>query len=191
MVTKRPAGVVTLACTAAGATAAARAAAAALASAMKLGATTVAAVAEQLSKPAGPTEARGPFISVRRFSGTDANNHSALLFVGDGSQQAADGSFVAHGMRHNMADGVALPFSRNQMVWTGTDWHACPNSGAVNQVKATPRNRSVDCKGCADERVLQRTLSLGGRLKRAVCLAVHRDAHRPGAHQPGGSPGGV
>lgn len=103
----------------------ARAAAEAVAAALNLSPATVMAVAEQLAKPAGPPDVRGPFISALRFTYTDANNYNYVLFTGDSSQQATDGSFTAHDVRGNMVAGSAIPFSRNQMYWTGSAWQVC------------------------------------------------------------------
>jgi trimeric autotransporter adhesin len=66
-------------------------AAAAVAGQLNLKAETIKAVAEQLSKPAGTADLPGPFVSVRRFAYTDANNYSYVLFSGDNSTLDADG----------------------------------------------------------------------------------------------------
>jgi hypothetical protein len=100
-------------------------AAAALASQLNLSAATVSAVAEQLVKPTGTAEAPGPFVNVRRFAYTDANNYSYTLFTGDNSQLDADGKFTANEVRNTVSAGVNLPFNRNQMYWTGTEWKTC------------------------------------------------------------------
>ena len=109
----------------------ARAAAEAATAALNLSPATVKVVAEQLAKPAGPADVRGAFISVRRFSYTDANNYSYVLFTGDSSQQAADGSFTAHDVRGSVSAGSAIPFSRNQLYWTGSAWQVCNDQWQV------------------------------------------------------------
>lgn len=110
-----------------GANAAAKAAEAVTAvhGALNLSAATVMAVAEQLSKPAGTADAAGPFVSLRRFAYTDANHYSYTVFTGDSSQTDASGEYLASEVRKTQAAGADVPFNRNQLYWTGSDWQAC------------------------------------------------------------------
>ena len=84
-----------------------------MAEALNLSAATVAALATQLAVPAGPADERGPFISVRRFAYTDANNYSDVLFTGDSSKTLADGSCAANETRRSRVGGSDIPCSRN------------------------------------------------------------------------------
>ena len=122
--------------TAATPTARAQEAAAAALAAMNLSAATVLAVAAQVALPAGPAEAPGPFVSLRRFAYTDANNYSYTVFVGDSSVLNADGRFQASEVRQSVAAGTVQPFNRNQIYWTGTAWQACARQWSVASTQA-------------------------------------------------------
>ncbi len=142
----------------AGGTAAERitAAAAAVATQLNLSATTVAAVAAAVAQPAAANAAdtAGPFVSVRRFSYTDANTYSYQIFVGDSSQTDANGAWLAHEPRANMLNGEAIAFSRNQLYWTGSSWNNCDNGYGVVSTRpatATLPQRSVYCGGSRSE----------------------------------------
>ena len=100
-------------------------AAAAVAAQLNLNASTVKAVADQLARPTGIAEVPGPFVSLRRFAYTDANHYSYTLFTGDSSQLDGDGRFTANEVRKTLSAGANLPFNRNQMYWTGTEWKTC------------------------------------------------------------------
>ena len=149
----------------------ARAAAEAAAAAMNLSPATVKGVAEQLAKPAGPADVHGPFISVRRFSYTDANNYSYTLFTGDSSQQAADGSITAHDVRGSVSAGNAIPFSRNQMYWTGSAWQVCNDQWQVitrvQLASASKPQTSTYCGGSSAE-VRPVSEDIAGQTLRAV-----------------------
>ncbi len=77
-----------------------------------LNATTVADQAGFAAATATPVAAAapGPFVSVRRFTYTDANNYQLQAFVGD-STPGADGSFKASEVRANQVSGAAQPFN--------------------------------------------------------------------------------
>ena len=148
----------------------AAAAAAAVAAALNLSSSTVAAIAEQVGKPAGPADVAGPFISVRRLAYTDANNYSYVLFTGDSSQTSTDGRFTAHEARRNLSNGVHTPFSRNQMYWTGSSWLVCDNGWKVITVikpgTATTPQQSSYCGARNDSQV--KTEDIAGKTLREV-----------------------
>ena len=149
----------------------ARAAAEAATAALNLSPTTVQAVAEQLAKPAGPADVRGPFISVRRFTYTDANNYSYVLFTGDSSQQAADGSFSAHDVRGNVSAGSVIPFSRNQMYWAGSAWQVCNDQWQViTGIQVASAGKPQTSTYCGGSRAEVRSVSedIAGQTMRAV-----------------------
>jgi trimeric autotransporter adhesin len=108
-------------------TAAARAAAAAAAAkaAFNLSAQTVGALAELSAQVTATPDAPGPFISLRRFAYTDANNYSYTLFSGDASAVDSKGEFTSHEVRVNQVAGAEVPYLRNQMYWDGTAWTVC------------------------------------------------------------------
>ena len=162
----------------------ARAAAEAAAAALNLSPTTVKGVAEQLAKPAGPADVRGPFISVRRFSYTDANNYSYMLFTGDSSQQAADGSFTAHDVRGSVSAGNAIAFSRNQMYWTGSAWQVCNDQWQVitrvQLASAGKPQTSTYCGGSSAE-VRSVNEDIAGQTLRAVIARMRAHPLRDSA----------
>ena len=133
------------------------AAAAAVATQLNLSAATVAAVAAAVVQPtatASAADTAGPFVSVRRFAYTDANNFSYQIFVGDSSQTDASGAWLAHEPRANVVNGEAIAFSRNQLYWTGSSWNNCDNGYGVVSTKpatATLPQRSVYCGGSKSE----------------------------------------
>lgn len=130
------------------------AAAKAVAEAMNLNETTVATVAQTLARPSGSSDAAGPFVSVRRFTYTDANNYSYQIFTGDSSKTDASGAWLANEPRANVVNGEAIPFSRNQLYWTGKDWNNCDNGYAVVTTvagTATAPQKSVYCGGLKTE----------------------------------------
>ena len=145
------------------------AAAAALA-AMNLSATSVLAVADQLAQPAGTADAPGPFVSLRRFAYTDANTYSYTVFVGDSSITDSNGRFKASEVRHTLSAGTVLPFNRNQVYWTGTEWKTCEREWEVSHTKsgtATAPQLSTYCGASASEtRVVYEDIA--GQTLRAV-----------------------
>lgn len=130
------------------------AAARAVSTQLNLSPTTVAQVAAAVSQPSVAGDAAGPFVSVRRFTYTDANNYSYQLFTGDSSQTDASGAWLAHEPRANVVNGEAIAFSRNQLYWTGAEWNNCDNGFAVvktvAQTAALPQ-RSTYCGGSKNE----------------------------------------
>ena len=122
--------------TASSAAARAQQAAAAALDAMNLSAATVRAVAQQLTLPAGTGDAPGPFVSLRRFAYTDANTYSYTVFVGDSSVTDSNGRFKASEVRQSLSAGTALPFNRNQVYWTGTEWKICERQWEVSYSKS-------------------------------------------------------
>lgn len=149
----------------------ARAAAEAATAALNLSPATVKAVAEQLSKPAGPADVRGPFISVRRFSYTGANHYSYVLFTGDSSLQAADGSFTAHDVRGNVSAGNPIAYSRNQMYWTGSAWQVCNDQWQViTGVQLATASKPQTSTYCGASRAEGRSVNeeIAGQTLRAV-----------------------
>lgn len=130
------------------------AAARAVSTQLNLSPTTVAQVAAAVSQPSVAGDAAGPFVSVRRFTYTDANNYSYQLFTGDSSQTDASGAWLAHEPRANVVNGEAIAFSRNQLYWTGAEWNNCDNGFAVvktvAQTAALPQ-RSTYCGGSKSE----------------------------------------
>ncbi len=146
------------------------AAAAAVAQALGLDATNVAAIATVLTAPGSASDTAGPFVSVRRFTYSDADNYSYQLFSGDSSQTDASGAFVANEPRAERVGGVDIPFSRNQMYWSGSAWINCDNGHAVVSsivASAGAPQRSLYCGAMRTE---SRSVweDIGGQTLRAV-----------------------
>lgn len=118
--------------------------------------TTVAAQALAQSQLATPLQAQtaGPFVSVRRFTYSDATNYSYQLFVGDSSQADTSSRYVAHEVRKTLLAGVDQAFNRNRAYWTGTEWKVCARQWAVslsvNQTASAPAS-SRFCEGSASQ----------------------------------------
>ena len=149
---------------------AAAAAAAAMAS-MNLSAATVSAVAQQVAQPAGTPDAPGPFVSVRRFAYSDANNYSYTVFVGDSSQLDANGHYVAHEVRVAQSGGLESPYNRNQIYWTGSEWKPCSGQWQVSTLiragSATTPQTSTYCGGSRSESRVA-VQDIGGQTLRQV-----------------------
>ena len=160
-----------------GANAAAKAAeaVAALHGALNLSAATVMAVAEQLSKPAGAADAAGPFVSLRRFAYTDANHYSYTIFTGDSSQTDANGEFVANELRKTQSAGADLPFNRNQLYWTGSDWHSCALQWQViSRIKPGTATTPQTSRYCAASRAESKVVwdDVSGKTLREVVAQI-------------------
>ncbi len=172
-----------------GANAAAKAAEAVLAvhGALNLSAATVMAVAAQLSKPAGTADAAGPFVSLRRFAYTDANHYSYTIFTGDSSQTDASGEYLANELRKTQSAGADLPFNRNQLYWTGSDWQACALQWQViSRIKpgtaATPQTSHYCAASRAESKVVWDDVS-GKTLREVVAqIRAYPLADGVGAH---------
>jgi hypothetical protein len=130
------------------------AAARAVSTRLNLSPTTVQAVAAAVAAPTVAGDAPGPFVSVRRFTYTDAGNYSYQLFTGDSSQTDTSGAWLANEPRATLVNGEAIPFSRNQLYWTGSAWNNCDNGFAVVKTveqTATLPQRSTYCGGLKTE----------------------------------------
>ena len=97
--------------------------------------TTVADQAKFAVDAAAPVAAAppGPFVSVRRFTYSDANNYQYQVFVGN-STPGTDGTFAASETRANLVAGVNQPFNRNQVYWHKTlnRWEVCDRQWQVS-----------------------------------------------------------
>ena len=126
-------------------------------------ATTHAAVALATAAP----QAAGtpsPFVSLRRFSWTDAGNHDLFAVVGD-STPDADGGWWASDQRARVVNGQAQPFNRNTAYLdrASGQWVVCNNTW--HTVRSTPAaegrpSQSVYCGGQTSvTRVAERDVS--------------------------------
>jgi len=105
-------------------------------------------VARALATPPVPA-APGPFVSVRRFTWTDAANHQLQAFVGD-SSALTDGRYPASEVRVHQLGGTEQAFNRNTAYWVEKDkaWAVCPQAWGLLSVKpatATARQESIFC----------------------------------------------
>ncbi|MDH4391352.1 MAG: hypothetical protein QE285_08005, partial [Aquabacterium sp.] len=150
------------------------AAAAAVASQLNLSPGTVQAVANVVSQPIGSDPAAGPFVSVRRFTYTDANNYSYQLFVGDSSQTDTNSNWLAHEPRANVVNGEAIAFSRNQLYWTGSRWNACDNGHAVVSTVSATATRPQTSLYCGAARSESRPVweDISGKTLREVIIRM-------------------
>jgi len=130
------------------------AAAKAVATQLNLDEKTVGKLADALAQPTVASDAAGPFVSVRRFTYTDAGTYSYQIFTGDSSKTDADGAWLASEPRANLVNGEAIAFSRNQLYWTGSAWNNCDNGFAVVKTvaqTATAPQKSTYCGGSKSE----------------------------------------
>ncbi len=109
-------------------------------------------VADATNRPAGVLVAPGPFVSLRRFAYTDANNYSYTLFTGDSSQTNAAGEFKAHEVRKTLANSADLPYNRNQLYWTGSAWSACALQWEVSSLKLNTTTGALPALYCGGSR---------------------------------------
>lgn len=155
----------------------AAAAAAATLAERNLSASTVVAQARIASQAAAPLVAGvpgGPFVSVRDFTYASASSYSYRLFAGDDRQVDAQGAFAAHEIRQTLVNGVAQPFNRNQVYWTGSTWSVCSREWQVvatyAQTASAPQ-RSVYCGASkSDTRVVSE--SIDGRAMADVVAQI-------------------
>jgi trimeric autotransporter adhesin len=119
--------------------------------------------------PSGP----GPFEVVRNWTFTDASNYFFRLFTGDGSAVDAQGYFNVAEQRRNVVAGAVVPFARNSLFWTGTEWFDCPGeaTGYFSANSVAPFNTSY-CKSFLDERYNTATITLDGRIMADVMREV-------------------
>jgi hypothetical protein len=109
-----------------------------------LNAGTVVAQAQVQAQLAAPLQAQtaGAFVSVRRFTYTDADNFSYQINVGDSSQVDAQGRYFANEVRKTLLVGTEQYFNRNRAYWTGSEWKVCNRQWQVslnlNQTTTTP-----------------------------------------------------
>jgi trimeric autotransporter adhesin len=131
-------------------------------------------VQAQLAAPLQSLGAPGPFVSLRRFTYTDANNFSYQVNVGDSSQVDSQGRFAASEVRKTLQGGAEQFFNRNRAYWTGTQWKVCDRqwqvSLNVNQTATAPSS-SRFCDGSVSQsRVMQEDVS--GRRMADVVAAM-------------------
>ncbi len=132
--------------------------------------TTAQAVVQASAPRTAAPVALGPFVSLRRFAYTDANNFSYTLYTGDSSQTDTSGAFVAHEVRQTVSDGGELPYNRNQMYWTGSTWQVCNQQWAVSKTTldlANSRQSSLYCDASRSE-TLSNNQDIGGKTLREV-----------------------
>ena len=80
--------------------------------------------------------AGGPFVSVRRFTWTDADNHQLQAFVGD-SSALSEGRYAASEVRAHRVGSAEQPFNRNTAYWVAAQgaWVVCPMQWSLLSVK--------------------------------------------------------
>lgn len=105
--------------------------------------------AAALSSAGAAAGAGGPFVSVRRFTWTDADNHQLQAFVGD-SSALSEGRYAASEVRAHRVGGAEQPFNRNTAYWVAAQgaWVVCPLQWSLLSVKpatATTPQESVVC----------------------------------------------
>ncbi len=89
---------------------------------------------------AGPT----PFVTIRDFRYTDANNWNYRAFTGDDVTQP-DNFRYSNDVRTIRSAGVAMPFNRDQSYFdeSADKWFECPSSG-YQAIRYTPVTATAD-----------------------------------------------
>lgn len=106
----------------------------------------------------------GPFVSLRRFTWTDAGNHFVLAFSGD-STPDADGGYWAGEMRAQVANGQAQPFNRNTAYLdrASGQWVVCSNRWQTSRTTPAAGGQPSQTVYCAGQtsvtRVSERDVS--------------------------------
>jgi hypothetical protein len=153
-----------------------------------LSAATVAQQAQVAAALAAPSasDPPGPFVSVRRFTFTDADNHFVQVFLGD-SSQLTDGEFVASESRIHQADGRAVAFNRNTAYWNQATraWEVCPIGYQIVRTRPQTATHPQDSTVCGGSRSLSRVaaVDVAGRRMADVVAEVRASSLRdlPGA----------
>lgn len=115
------------------------------------------------TEPVAPALA-GPFSTLPNFTFADAGNYSFRTFDGDSSVLDARGYYQANEVRQTKSAGTLVPFVRNRLYWTGTEWYDCPADGiGINPVNSVAPFDSTYCKSYSYERTSDATLTLAGR----------------------------
>ena len=116
-----------------------------------------AAAAKQVasSTPVVATATPTPFVTLRDFRYTDANNYFVRLYEGNDIADA-DGFKYANEIRQRKVGGQVVSGARNQAFWDATagNWFTCPADGwQINKYKlptATATGSSSLCRGYSD-----------------------------------------
>jgi trimeric autotransporter adhesin len=120
------------------------------------------ALSASAESPAAATPA-GPDTTVRRFVYKDAANYSIQLLTGDASITNAAGEYDVNETRIDVVAGVAQPFNRNAVWWTGSQWLTCDNGWHVFKAvaqTATEPQRSLTCGvGRNEARIVSKDIS--------------------------------
>ena len=147
---------------------------AAVKSETNLSAATAKAVAEATNQPSSLSVAPGPFVSLRRFAYTDANNYSYALFTGDSSKTNSAGEFVASEVRKTQSSGAEVPFNRNQMYWTGSTWTVCPLQWevSVNKLSASTNSQTGVYCGASRSQTQFGNEDISGKTLREVVTSI-------------------
>lgn len=142
----------------------------------------------EAARPADPaatatTETR----QLRRLTYTDPGNYNARFFEGDSVAADANGYFPVNERYLIRNAGQAVPFQRNALYWTGTDWYACPDHGTgILVARNVAPYDSLFCGTYADERVSDTTLTLGGRSMADVVRDIRSYGSRDGTFDHAG-----
>jgi hypothetical protein len=128
-----------------------------------------------IPEPAAPVApaGAGPFEVVRVWTYTDAANYFFRLFTGDNSVLDAQGNFNIAEQRRNVVAGAVVPFVRNNLMWTGTEWFDCPGEATGFFVgSVTAPFASSYCKSYLDDRYNDVTITLDNRIMADVVREV-------------------
>jgi hypothetical protein len=129
-------------------------------------------VAAALTAPPA-SDSAGPFVSVRRFTYTDADNRFVLAFPGD-SSPPTDDEFVASESRIHQVDAQAVAFNRNT-AWANQArraWELCPVGFRIVRTQPQTATRPQDSTVCGGSRSLRRVAAVDAAGRRGADAAA-------------------
>lgn len=131
--------------------------------------------------PTAPVTA-GPFRNLRSFTFTDLANYNLREVYGDSSVVDSGGFYQVSERREIKSGGVAQPFVRNRLYWTGSAWFYCPDDGAnITRQATTAPLASVFCGSYEDESFTRTDITLDGRRMSDVVRDFRRYGSRDGS----------
>jgi hypothetical protein len=82
-------------------------------------------------------------------------------------------------IRETRSGGSLVPFVRNALYWTGTDWYDCPSDGVgINPVNSKAPFNTIYCKTYLEDRHNDAVLTLAGRRMSDVVNDIRRYGSR-------------
>jgi trimeric autotransporter adhesin len=118
-----------------------------------------------------------PFVTLRDFRYTDANNWNYRVFTGD---DVADGQGFKYGndVRKTLKSGIDVPYNRNAAFWLPAEsrWYSCPSSGYKVSRSGPPNSAgevtSDYCNNAFTDKVKRTNTDIAGRTMASVLAEI-------------------